>query len=233
MNKIKLIIFYLYFCILSINAQDFNTDMQKVKETYSQLQHFECTYDIGVYFNDQLHSSINMEVKFSDSNYIYNVGKEITAICNTENLITLDHDLKFIAIGERKSFEVDLNNYLPQIEDSINYKIESKIEVNGMHTYTLTYNKGLILNTTISLNPKTGHIIYLEYTNRENEEYAWRTYAKRKTIIKFKNLNKIERLPASYFSLNNYVIKTKNEYKPIQKYSNYQIIDTTAKPKKK
>lgn len=211
-------------------SQDFNTDIKKVKEAYNNLKYFECTYDIGVYYNDKLHSSIKMDVKLSDSNYIYHVGKEITALCNNEYILTIDHDLKIIAIGKRKAIEMEPEDYLPNMNDSINYTVVSKKEINGLHTYILQYNTGSILQTTLTIQPETGYISYLEYINREKEEYAWRTFASRKTSIKFTNLKKTEKTPLTFFSINKYVTRVKNEFKANPLYSNYQIIDTTSNP---
>lgn len=227
------ILFGVIFVFSTGFTQNFNSDMKKVRETYSKLKHFECVYDIRVYFNDKLHSSLVMDVKFSDSNYYYKIGKEITSICNSQNILTLDYDLKIIAIGERKSFAVDFRDYLSNVDDSINYTIQNKIESNGFHTYTLIYNKGMYLFSTITINPENGYITYLDYTNRVDEEYDWRIFSKRKTVIKFINLNSIEKLPDSYFSLSNFIIKTNGQYLPTKQYSNYQIIDTTLKPAKK
>lgn len=224
------ILFGLLCSNMLVKSQNFIADMVIVKTQYEKLKYYKCNYEIDVYFNDKLNSTVKLEAMFSDSLYQYNIGTEVTTICNSNNVLTIDNEIKLLALGKRKSFNIDIEKQIPEIGDSSNYKIYGKIETNGWHTYTIIYYTGELSQSTVSINPATGYITYIDFTNREEEEYSWRTLGVRKTIIKFSDIKLIDPLPPSYFSLDKYLTKTKSGYQAANNFKSYQLLDTTIQP---
>ncbi len=228
MKKISLNILFLLL-ISFLNAQNFKDDMSKVKQKYNELKHYQCHYQIEVSFDGKSHSKVDLDVKVSDSNYHYKIGNEIISVSNSEFMLTVDNDLKMIAIAKRNSMMANAVESIPDVNDS-NYTVEYKKLTDGDIQYTIQYKQGELSQSTLTIDPNTWQIKSIAYNSALEEEYEWRKYGKRSTVITFSNLKSIDKLPESFFSLSKYIVKTKQGYETTSTYKTYQLLDTTIKP---
>ncbi len=227
-NKLILIISLCLSTITAATSQNLKTDLQKMKNAYTEAKGFQTEVDVKIYQEEKFIGTKKAMIKKTKENYFYTVD-DISILLNEEYSVMINKKQKVIVFGKKEAGASDLYATVDQFKleqmDSLfnkNKEWEFKGITNQQKHYTLKNKEDLISKTELFINEKNHTIQKVIFYY--NEELSG---GKNMVVINYKNTKINPAFSKDVFSETNYIKNVNGAWITTASYKDYDLINVS------